>query len=159
MAGEIGRLAYRVLAPGGVLALLSGVYDPLAIQSAVADEGMTPVAIGSIYLRGLSYARPGRNDRVERIDSLPLYLFVKGARLARPITHLGFLSENKQKSRHRWEKNLEATQDILRSLVDPGARVLDPCTGSGGRGGGSPPARLYIHRHRRGPGGRQDRRW
>jgi hypothetical protein len=134
MAADIGRLAYRVLAPGGVLALIAGVYNPLSIQTAVAQQGLVPLTIGSLYLRGVSCARPGRNDRVERVDSLPVYIFAKGTRLARPITHLGFVSEVKAKEHHRWEKNVEATQDILRSLVEPGARVLDPCMGSGTTG-------------------------
>jgi hypothetical protein len=134
MAIEVARISARVLVPGGVLAIIAGVYDPLAIQSAVADAGLTPIAIGSVFLKGLNYARPGRNDRVQRVDALPVYCFVRGTRLAKPITHLGFVSEEKQKGHHHWEKNLAATLDLVRSLVDPGARVLDPCTGSGTTG-------------------------
>lgn len=134
MAAEVGRIAARVLAPGGVLALLAGVYEPLAVQNAVAEAGLTPVSIGAMFLKGLNYARPGRNDRVQRVDALPLYIFVRGRQLAKPITHLGFVSEQKAKDRHHWEKNLGATVDIIKSLVDFGARVLDPCCGSGTTG-------------------------
>jgi hypothetical protein len=134
MATEVARISERVLAPGGVLALIAGVFNPLQIQSAVADQGLMPLAIGALFLRGLHHERPGRQDRVQRVDALPLYCFVKGARLAQPIKHLGFVSEQKAKDHHHWQKNAEATLDLVGSIVSAGARVLDPCCGSGTTG-------------------------
>jgi hypothetical protein len=95
MVSEVARVAARVLAPGGVLAILAGAYEPLAILSAVAAEGLKPLVIGSLALQGVKFARPGRTDRVERIDALPVYFFAKGTRLAQPIAHVAFVSERK----------------------------------------------------------------
>ena len=97
MVSEVARIAARVLVPGGVLAILAGAYEPLAILNSAADEGLTPLAIGSLVLQGVNFARPGRTDRVERVDALPVYLFTHGKRLAQTISHLAFVSERKER--------------------------------------------------------------
>jgi hypothetical protein len=135
MAVEVARVAARVLVRGGVLALISGNVECLEIQNAVAAEGLTLVTIGSLVMPGSRTARPGR---VERIDSTPIYFFGKkcgkGEKLSRPMRHLAYVSGQLEKDAHRWQKNLDATLDLVKSVVDPGARVLDPCCGSGTTG-------------------------
>lgn len=124
MAAEVAKLSKRVLVKGGVLALIAGD-EVLDAMNAVAEH-LTPIAVGAYYLRGNTTKRwPGP---VQRIDSLPVMFFGKGK--ARPIAHLAFVSEQKEKTWFGWQKNLDATLDLVGSVVEPGARVLDPCCGS-----------------------------
>jgi len=124
MAAEVAKLSKRVLANGGVLALIAG-HEVLDAINAAAEH-LTPIAVGAYYLRGNTTKRwPGP---VQRIDSLPVMFFAKGK--ARSIRHLAFVSEQKEKTWFGWQKNLDATLDLVTSVVEPGARVLDPCCGS-----------------------------
>ena len=131
MASEVGHIAARVLVPGGVLALISGNLGCLEVLNAVVAEGLTLITIGSIFLRGGYPVRPGAFCRV---DSLPVFFFGRGDKLARPLDHLAFESPDREVTRRAWGKNSAATLDLVRSAVDPGAGVLDPCCGSGTTG-------------------------
>jgi DNA methylase len=124
MAAEVAKLSKRVLANGGVLAMIAG-HEVLNAMNVVAEH-LTPIAVGAYYLRGNTTKRwPGP---VARIDSLPILIFAKGK--PRPIAHLAFVSEQKEKTWFGWQKNLDATRDLVASIVEPGSRVLDPCCGS-----------------------------
>jgi hypothetical protein len=128
MAVELAKLAARVLTEGGVLAMIAGV-NMLAEMNAVA-EYLTPRAIGGYYVRGNSRSRlPGL---IKRADFLPVAFFGKGR--LRSIAHLAFVSEQKDVDQYGWGKNVAATLDIIQSCVPPGARILDPCCGSGTTG-------------------------
>ncbi len=131
MASEVGRIAARVLVPGGVLALISGNLACLDVQNAIVAEGLSLITIGSLHLRGGYPVRPGAFCRV---DSLPVFFFARGEKLARPLDHLAFESPVREVTRRAWGKNSAATLDLVRSAVDPGGRVLDPCCGSGTTG-------------------------
>jgi ubiquinone/menaquinone biosynthesis C-methylase UbiE len=131
MASEVARIAARVLVDGGILALIPGNNGCHEVITAVTAEGLALLTIGSLFYPG---GYPVARGPFERIDTIPVLIFVKGSKPARRISHLAFTSEAKSKTHHRWEKNVDATLDLVKSLVDPGTRVLDPCCGSGTTG-------------------------
>lgn len=139
MAAEVAILAKRVLANGGVLAMIVGHHGQYVLDAmnAVAAH-LTPLAIGNILLRGRgnnvqrNVRRPGP---IERVDSQPILFFLKGKNMrVRSIGHLAFISEQKDPAWHGWSKNMDATLDLIASTVGRGSRVLDPCCGGGTTG-------------------------
>jgi DNA methylase len=124
MAAEVAKLSKRVLVNGGLLAIIAG-HEVLDTMNAVAQH-LTPIAVGSYHFRGNT--RKTWHGPVQRFDGLPVLFFGKGK--ARPIAHLVFVSEQREKTWFSWQKNLDATLDLLRSCASPGSRVLDPCCGS-----------------------------
>ena len=133
-ARAVGKLASRVLVEGGVLALIDGNGESLPILNAIAEQGLRWIATGAVRLpRGTLPV----TDRVQHINSMPVFFLSKGAKLGRHIQSLSFESEPHQtdfKAWHTWQKDVESTKQILRSIVRPGGRVLDPCCGSGTTG-------------------------
>jgi DNA modification methylase len=89
------------------------------------------VALGSIHLEGAAEPIP---NRVQTADALPVFFLSKGETVLRPIKHLHYESGKMEKDLHTWQKTLDSTLDIVRSIADPGARILDPCVGSGTTG-------------------------
>lgn len=128
MADAVGRLAARVLVPGGVLAVIAGHEVSRSLQA--LTRHLTPIAVGSYLMRGNGNAKWAAP--VTRFDALPVLIFGKGK--PRPIAHLAFESVQKDHDWHGWGKNVAAMQDIIESCVGSGARVFDPCCGGGSTG-------------------------
>jgi len=128
MAEDVAKVAKRVLVEDGLLALIAGhqVFDVL---NAVAKH-LVPVAIGAYHVKGNTKRK--WTGPVQRVDSLPVLIFGKAK--VRQIAHLAFVSELKEESWHGWQKNVDATTDLIASMTPPGSRVLDPCCGSGTTG-------------------------
>ncbi len=127
MAEAVAKLARRVLAPGGYLAMIAG-HEVVGAINALAKH-LEPVAIGAYLMPGNGNAK--WSAPVTRFDSLPVLMFAKPGRRPRPLAHLAFTSNHKDETWHGWSKNVAAMQDMIASCVSPGARVLDPCCGGG----------------------------
>lgn len=131
MAREVGQLALRVLRSGGILVLVNGQKGSMEILVALAELGLTLVAVGAGHMPDSQIAVLGR---VERVDSIPVWFFIRtGDSLGKRIRHLHF-SSTCEKDLHPWQKSESEMLDILESVADPGARILDPCCGSGTTG-------------------------
>jgi SAM-dependent methyltransferase len=130
MAENIGRLAARVLVPGGLVAIVNGNRPFRPVLDAL-ERHLVFVTTGSIHLDGGAEPIP---NRVLRADALPVFFLCKGETVLRPITHLHYESKGREKDLHTWQKTLDSTLDIVRSIADEGSVVLDPCSGSGTTG-------------------------
>lgn len=142
VARGVAMLAARVLRPGAVVVLINGVEaQNLPVLNVVAEH-LSYVAIGAVHLKNTAPQNrlQGRLPRmvaggsIVHVDVRPVFFFARGEKLARPISHLHYSSEQREKTLHTWQKDLESTLDILKAIVEPGSRVLDPVCGSGTTG-------------------------
>jgi hypothetical protein len=138
MAEKVAIIAARVLTAGGVLAMYTGHENTVDILNAAA----THLELRATGWHRLPGSMRGAGTVVKRIEGLPIWIFCRrGARPAHMVQHLEFTCSNQkeiegttQKTFHRWEKDLDATLDLVRSSVPAGSVVLDPCCGSGTTG-------------------------
>lgn len=138
-ADKVGTLAARVLRDGAIIAVINGGSFCAEVISAVTAHGLTLVTLGAIHYPGAhaGHDQNVRDVRVQRPDLVPIFFFCKGEQL-RAIDHLLFESDaedsRRRKNLHAWAKDVPSQLDILRSIVDRGGRVLDPCCCSGTTG-------------------------
>jgi hypothetical protein len=134
MAANVALFASRKLAPGGVLALYNGHERNVEALSAVGAH-LELRATGWHRLPG---SMRGAGTVVTRIEGLPIWFFCRPKNRPRcGIKHLEFTSARTMevtKRLHPWEKSLDATLDLVRSIVRPDSLVVDPCCGSGTSG-------------------------
>ena len=149
MASEVGRIAARVLVPGGVLALISGNLACLDVQNAIVAEGLWLITIGSLHLRGGYPCRPGAFCRV---DSLPVFFFARRSeKLARPLDHLAFESPVREVTRRAWGRTRRppSISSGLRSIPAAACSIRAAVRARPGRPPSPPRVLVHRDRHRR----------
>jgi hypothetical protein len=135
MAVDVGKLARRALKPSGILALINGNERIVDILDALRKLGLKLVAVGSAHVAESKLFTRSFGSWVNRIDSVPVWFWAReGDGPGRRIEHLHFDSPVTGKPQHTWQKSVEETLDIVRSIAPPGSRILDPCVGSGTTG-------------------------
>lgn len=119
---DLAEFADRVLAPDGVLAVMSGqTYLP---EVYAALEGGRPYRWTMAYLTpGAGYASHAR-----RVQSnwKPVLVYGGGPRFGDVIT-----SDGAAKHLHEWGQDLTAFTDLIERLTEPEALVCDPFLGGG----------------------------
>jgi 2-polyprenyl-3-methyl-5-hydroxy-6-metoxy-1,4-benzoquinol methylase len=112
--------------------MYTGHEKNIEVLNAVAQQGFDLRATGWLAVRG---PLRGVGTVVHRIDGIPLWFFVRqGEAVASVIKHLEYRAGPVEKNWHRWQKDLPSTQDLVKSLVKPGALIVDPCCGGGTTG-------------------------
>lgn len=119
---DLAEFADRVLAPDGVLAVMSGqTYLP---EVYAALEGGRPYRWTMAYLTpGAGYASHAR-----RVQSnwKPVLVYGGGPRFGDVIT-----SDGAAKHLHEWGQDLTAFTDLIERLTEPESLVCDPFLGGG----------------------------
>ncbi len=126
---DLGRLAARVLKPGGLLIAYTGHAHLPAVLNALGEHLAYQWTCAIVY-RGGQAALPWRHLRV---GWKPLLLF------ARPPAGAGSWcadtvvsdAASAAKTLHPWQQSGDPARYYLRRLTAPGALVCDPFTGSG----------------------------
>lgn len=122
---DVGRLAARVLRPGGVLAAYPGtVYLPDVMAS--LGRHLTYHWTCSMYHADVEAVQPKK----VMTKWAPLLLFVKGI-FNPPLHPLDVVeTESKERDRHKWQRPLAEYLHFVKYLTRPGEWVLDVTGGS-----------------------------
>ena len=119
---DLAKVADRILAPDGVLVVLSGQTHLPAVMRML--EGCRPYRWTGAYLTpGLAYTSMAR-----RVHSnwKPILVYGGGPRFADVVT-----TDADDKQHHKWGQDFTAFSTIVERLTRPGQLVVDPFLGGG----------------------------
>lgn len=123
---DLGKLASRVLVPGGWLASYSGqAYLPQVLTS--LSNHLT-----YHWIIALKLANPNGQIFARRIMNWwkPILIFAKPP--IRQTWLRDYLEgEGREKTFHKWQQNMAESRTLIEWLTEPGDTVLDPMAGSG----------------------------
>jgi site-specific DNA-methyltransferase (adenine-specific) len=126
---DLGRLAARVLRPGGLLIAYSGHAHLPAVLDALGEHLAYQWTCAIVYRDGHA-ALPWRHLRV---GWKPLVLFARPPVSAGPWCSDTVVSDaaSAAKTLHAWQQSPDPARYYIRRLTEPGALVCDPFVGAG----------------------------
>jgi len=128
--GDLGKLAARVLKPGGMLVAYAGaLYLPQVMT--LLSEHLSYWWCGVVLL-------PGAHSRVHVRNVAqgckPLLFYVRDGYVGERWFEDTYSSEGVEKEGHDWQQSEGLSEYYISKLTDPGGLVLDPFLGVGSTG-------------------------
>jgi site-specific DNA-methyltransferase (adenine-specific) len=130
---ELGKLAFRVLKPGGSLIAYAGGYSLLRVGNMLESSGLRFNWTPSIEHTGATQAMHGNHVIVCKKD---LLWFYKGDKLIDTTQYVTDLIKSRppDKSLHDWAQSAVEAEHVISRLTVENQIVLDPFLGSGTTG-------------------------